>query len=221
VFLSTDAGGVGLNLQHASVVVNVDLPWNPAVLEQRIGRVHRLGQTRPVQVVSFVAKGTIEEGMLGLLGFKRSLFGGVLDGGEREVVLGGDRLKRFMESVEKVTTAIPEPGVEEAPPAPTAEAPAEDGDAGVVASAGTAGATDGDPLENLLRTGLQLVEQFLRAVQTRDGGRAPGDGAGARPLETVRDARTGERYLRIRMPAPDVVERVGQSLRALLESLRR
>ena len=44
VFLSTDAGGVGLNLQHASVVVNMDLPWNPAVLEQRIGRVHRLGQ---------------------------------------------------------------------------------------------------------------------------------------------------------------------------------
>ena len=42
-FLATDAGGVGLNLQHASVVVNMDLPWNPAVLEQRIGRVHRLG----------------------------------------------------------------------------------------------------------------------------------------------------------------------------------
>jgi SNF2 family DNA or RNA helicase len=59
-FLSTDAGGVGLNLQHASVVVNVDLPWNPAILEQRIGRVHRLGQTRPVQVVNLVSKGTIE-----------------------------------------------------------------------------------------------------------------------------------------------------------------
>jgi SNF2 family DNA or RNA helicase len=47
-FLSTDAGGVGLNLQHASVVVNMDLPWNPAVLEQRIGRIHRLGQRNPV-----------------------------------------------------------------------------------------------------------------------------------------------------------------------------
>ena len=64
LFLSTDAGGVGLNLQHASVVVNMDLPWNPAVLEQRIGRVHRLGQKRPVRVVNFVAQGTIEEGML-------------------------------------------------------------------------------------------------------------------------------------------------------------
>jgi SNF2 family DNA or RNA helicase len=82
VFLSTDAGGVGLNLQHAaSVVVNMDLPWNLAVLEQRIGRVHRLGPTRGVQVVNFVAEGTIEEGMLSVLAFKKSLFAGVPDGG--------------------------------------------------------------------------------------------------------------------------------------------
>ena len=49
VFLSTDAGAAGLNLQHASTLVNMDLPWNPALLEQRIGRVHRMGQKRPVQ----------------------------------------------------------------------------------------------------------------------------------------------------------------------------
>ena len=65
LFLSTDAGGVGLNLQNASAVVNLDQPWNPAVLEQRIGRVHRLGQ-QPARcrVVHFIAQGTIEEGML-------------------------------------------------------------------------------------------------------------------------------------------------------------
>ena len=107
MFLATDAGGVGLNLQHASVVVNLDQPWNPAVLEQRIGRVHRLGQRRPVRVVDFIAQGTIEEGMLGLLKFKKSLFAGVLDRGEDEVFLGGTRLKRFMESVEKATGEIP------------------------------------------------------------------------------------------------------------------
>src|SRR5437588_2808493 len=49
-FLSTDAGGTGLNLQHATAVFNLDLPWNPAVLEQRIGRVHRIGQRQPVRV---------------------------------------------------------------------------------------------------------------------------------------------------------------------------
>ena len=75
VFLSTDAGSTGLNLQHASTLVNMDLPWNPAVLEQRIARIHRMGQTRPVQVINFVSKGTIEEGMLSVLAFKRSLVG--------------------------------------------------------------------------------------------------------------------------------------------------
>ena len=109
LFLATDAGGVGLNLQHASVVVNMDLPWNPAVLEQRIGRVHRLGQKQPVRVVNFVAQGTIEEGMLSVLKFKKSLFAGVLDGGEKEVFLGGSRLTKFMETVEKATAAIAEP----------------------------------------------------------------------------------------------------------------
>jgi SNF2 family DNA or RNA helicase len=108
VFLSTDAGGVGLNLQNASAVINMDLPWNPAVLEQRIGRIHRLGQHRPVRVVNFVAQGTIEHGMLSLLSFKQSLFSGVLDKGKDEVFLGGTRLKRFMDSVDKATNAIPE-----------------------------------------------------------------------------------------------------------------
>ena len=103
VFLSTDAGSTGLNLQHASTLVNMDLPWNPAVLEQRIARIHRMGQTRPVQVINFVSKGTIEEGMLSVLAFKRSLSAGILDGGSGEISLGGSRLNRFMKDVENVT----------------------------------------------------------------------------------------------------------------------
>src|SRR5207302_312141 len=114
LFLSTDAGGLGLNLQHASMVMNMDLPWNPAVLEQRIGRVHRLGQRNVVRVVNFIAQGTIEEGMLGVLKFKKSLFSGVLDGGEKNVFLGGSRLTKFMETVEKVAAGIPEVTIEEA-----------------------------------------------------------------------------------------------------------
>ncbi|MEW6754247.1 MAG: DEAD/DEAH box helicase [Candidatus Latescibacterota bacterium] len=77
VFLSTDAGGLGLNLQAASLVVNLDLPWNPAVLEQRIGRAHRHGQQQPVHVVNLIAQGTIEERMLDTLKAKRSVFAGV------------------------------------------------------------------------------------------------------------------------------------------------
>src|ERR1700736_6243281 len=89
------------------------LPWTRSGLEQRIRRVHRLGQRQPVRVVNFVAQGTIEEGMLGVLKFKQSLSAGVLDGGEKEVFLGGSRLNKFMETVEKATTAIPEALVED------------------------------------------------------------------------------------------------------------
>jgi hypothetical protein len=103
VFLSTDAGSTGLNLQHAATLVNMDLPWNPAVLEQRIARIHRMGQARPVRVINFVAKGTIEEGMLSVLAFKRNLSAGILDGGSSEISLGGSRLNRFMKGVESVT----------------------------------------------------------------------------------------------------------------------
>ena len=103
VFLSTDAGSTGLNLQHASTLVNMDLPWNPAILEQRIARIHRMGQKRPVQIVNFVSKGTIEEGMLSVLAFKRSLSAGIFDGGTGEISLGGSRLNRFMKDVENVT----------------------------------------------------------------------------------------------------------------------
>ena len=218
-FLSTDAGGVGLNLQHATVVVNVDLPWNPAVLEQRIGRVHRLGQTRPVQVVSFVAKGTIEEGMLSVLGFKRSLFAGVLDGGEREVFLGGSGLKRFLESVESVTAGIPAPIVEEAAEPAAAEPAATedsvDGDRELaVASASLRPAAD--PLSNLLRTGLQLLNQFASVAGT---GQAAAGAMPSRLFERIRDERSGQSYLKIRMPQPEVVDRVAQALQALLESL--
>ena len=53
-FLSTDAGSTGLNLQAAATLINIDLPWNPAVLEQRVGRIYRLGQQRNIQVINLV-----------------------------------------------------------------------------------------------------------------------------------------------------------------------
>ncbi len=103
VFLSTDAGGVGLNLQCASFLVNCDIPWNPAVLEQRIGRIHRLGQKRAVQIVNLVSRDSIEHRMLDVLKFKTALFAGVLDMGEDQIFMGEDRFKQFMKSVEQMT----------------------------------------------------------------------------------------------------------------------
>ena len=80
LFLSTDSGSVGLNLQVASAVINVDLPWNPAKLEQRIARAWRKNQTRSVSVVNLVTEDSIEHSILHLLGRKQALADGVLDG---------------------------------------------------------------------------------------------------------------------------------------------
>jgi hypothetical protein len=79
VFLTTNAGSSGLNLQAANTVINVDLPWNPAVLEQRIARAHRMGQTRPVCVFVLVTEGTLEENLLTTLSTKRDLAMAALD----------------------------------------------------------------------------------------------------------------------------------------------
>ncbi len=87
LFLSTDSGGIGLNLQNASVVINCDLPWNPAKLEQRIARAWRKHQTRPVTVVNLIAENTIEHTMLETLANKTTLAEGVLDGTESSLAL--------------------------------------------------------------------------------------------------------------------------------------
>ena len=208
IFLSTDAGGVGLNLQNASTVVNMDLPWNPAVLDQRIGRVHRLGQHRPVRVVNFIAQGTIEQGMLSVLAFKQSMFAGVLDGGTNEVFLGGTRLKRFMDSVDKVTQSIPaamppEEKVEGEPDKVREE------------EATPSKAPAAPDWQNLISAGLTLLNRL--------SGTLPGDaetpaeaGAGLK-IET--DEATGQRHLKLPVPSKDVLRGIASFLSQLAEKL--
>ena len=86
VLVSTEAGGEGRNLQFCRIVINYDLPWNPMRLEQRIGRVHRLGQEHPVRVVNLAARGTIEAYVLEILDRKIRMFELVV--GEMEEILG-------------------------------------------------------------------------------------------------------------------------------------
>ncbi len=206
VFLSTDAGGVGLNLQHAAAaIINMDMPWNPAVLEQRIGRVHRLGQRKRVQVVNFVAQGTIEEGMLSLLAFKKSLFAGVLDGGEGEVFLEGTRLSKFMDSVDEVTGAISELALASVAQTEATADVAEPASAPVPAPAP-------DPWAPLIDAGLQLVN----ALAQRGSGPA---GSSAAWIE--RDPQTGRDVLKLPLPEPQTVQRLADALSGLLAGLRR
>lgn len=232
VFLTTDAGAAGLNLQHASTLVSMDLPWNPALLEQRIGRIHRLGQKRPVQIVNFVAKGTIEEGMLSVLAFKRSLSAGILDGGQSEITLGGSRLSRFMKEVENVTgrmgegdAMVPQEEAASVASAPV-ESPAEaaaDGESALaddialatdayapVAAAPAARGADVDPWGVLLQAGAQLVSALSAA----------GDAEAAPHPWIERDPATGARSLRLPLPPPQTARRLADALSVIADSLR-
>jgi SNF2 family DNA or RNA helicase len=74
VLIATEAGGEGINLQFCNHLINYDLPWNPMRLEQRIGRIHRYGQEKDVQIYNFAMRGTIEEHIMTLLYEKINLF---------------------------------------------------------------------------------------------------------------------------------------------------
>jgi len=86
VLLSTESGGEGRNLQFCNTLINFDLPWNPQLIEQRIGRIHRIGQTREVFVFNLAAKHTIEERILHILDEKIHMFELVV--GEMQSILG-------------------------------------------------------------------------------------------------------------------------------------
>lgn len=102
VFLSTDSGSTGLNLQAAHIVINVDLPWNPAKLEQRIGRAWRKQQSKPVQVINFICADSIEQQLLGTLDRKQELASAVLDGGPTHELLLSKKRSGLVQQVSKL-----------------------------------------------------------------------------------------------------------------------
>lgn len=121
LFLS-DAGGVGLNLQRAAnACINLELPWNPAVLEQRIGRIHRLGQKKPIDVYNLVSQACIEERIAGILSDKRALFKGLFEGTSDDIAF--DRSGSFLAVLNRLVEV---PAV--TPPALVAAADEVDGD---------------------------------------------------------------------------------------------
>jgi len=220
------------------------MPWNPAVLEQRIGRVHRMGQSRGVQVINFVGQGSIEEGMLSLLAFKKSLFAGVLDGGEREVFLQGTRLSQFMKSVEQVAGAMGEadadpdetmpsaPGAAGMAPAPADPAPKHD-DALPIdepqadvppiseaqidpAPATTAGAASaGHETADPWAAILDAGAALLQGLATARS--ASGTAPGAAPFAIERDPITGQASVRLPLPEPAVLQKLAKALQPWLK----
>ena len=225
VFLSTDAGGVGLNLQSGSVVINMDIPWNPAVLEQRIGRVHRLGQKKGVNVINFISRGSIEERILDLLKFKKSLFSGALDSdGDDVVMIGDSQMKRFMESVEAVTEELEkkEPALEREERLETelAERRADDEDSVAAETAvGMAGAAPGEPLQNLLAAGARFLEALSQAVARPEAVGMEKPLAGQLNSMVGRDETTGKGYLKIPLPDPGALTNIFSAVGQLLATV--
>ncbi|MBN2362346.1 MAG: DEAD/DEAH box helicase [Deltaproteobacteria bacterium] len=112
ILFATDAGGVGLNLQRAaSCCINVELPWNPAVLEQRIGRIYRLGQEHPIEVYNLVCEEGIESRIANLVADKRALFCGLFDGTSDAIRF--ERSGSFLSQLEKIVEPVKVPDLPE------------------------------------------------------------------------------------------------------------
>ena len=240
VFLSTDAGGVGLNLQAASVVVNFEPPWNPARLEQRIGRVHRLGQSRPVHVIHMLTEKSIEERVWETLALKKSLFAGVFDSPTAEISFAKLGRKTILQAVKEIFAeqpGRPKPVIDHAP----AEAVAlrqpqqgvqtqSDGLASGTAPvpAGICPSPTATPGGNGFEfAAVSFIEAGLRLIESiaADGTAGPSTAAPAPRVAQVlptlftRDTRTNRPALTIPLPDSVTPERITSALSALLNVL--
>lgn len=233
VFLSTDAGGVGLNLQAASAVINFEPPWNPARLEQRIGRVHRLGQSRPVQVVHLLTTGSIEERIWEILRLKKALFAGVFDSPTDEVSFAALGRKSVLQAVKEMMIEQPQPKPVDVPAAPV---PSQ-----TTPTNGHAKPSDiQKAAAGLIEAGLAFLESLTASVPGKQLGEAAPVAAlesptpvNSNPQSTLnnsissalsglfsRDARTQQPILAIPLPESVTESRVAQALSGLLSRLR-
>ncbi|MGN6110050.1 MAG: DEAD/DEAH box helicase [Kofleriaceae bacterium] len=184
VLFASDAGGVGLNLQRAaSCCINLELPWNPAVLEQRIGRIFRLGQEQRVEVYNYVASGGIEERIAQLVGDKRALFTGLFDGTTDQIAF--DASGSFLSRVQELLRPdIADPEADEASDPPPPELDLDDREPDDLAPAPPSPAA---PSPSLVLAAPQLDElaRTLAQIEARPlaGGRVslelPASAAGA------------------------------------------
>ncbi|MDP2821575.1 MAG: hypothetical protein Q8O52_02690, partial [Sulfuritalea sp.] len=190
---------------------------------------------------NFVAKGTIEEGMLSILAFKRSLSAGILDGGGSEISMGGSRLNRFMKDVENVTGAMGEaeavaPAEEIMTPTPEADDAAlalekvmrsgipwdGGGDTATAAAEapevretpGAAGSTGADASADPWAALIQIGAQFVSALAAADA-----DSARSHPW-IERDPATGTRSLKLPLPPPETAKKLAAALALAAEALR-
>jgi hypothetical protein len=215
VFLSTDAGGVGLNLQTASAVVNFEPPWNPARLEQRIGRVHRLGQAYPVHVVHLLTKDSIEERVWETLKLKKSLFAGVFDSPTGEVSFAALGRRSVLQAAKEIFAdqpGRPKPSVDR--PAVPVQSTAGAVPAAVSAAVGLPSTEFEQAAAGLIETGVRFLESLVAVGQGGSLGETLSN------LVSV-DPRTDRPVLSIPLPQSVDQKRLIRALSAVLGAFGR
>jgi superfamily II DNA or RNA helicase len=219
VFLSTDAGGVGLNLQAASAVVNFEPPWNPARLEQRIGRVHRLGQAHPVHVVHLLTKDSIEERVWETLKLKKSLFAGVFDSPTGEVSFAALGRKSVLQEVKEIFAGQPgrpKPQIDQAPAKaiPIQSVPVSPPAAPATAAAAPQSTEFEQAAAGLIETGMRFLESLAAVAQN-----TPADETFSNLVSL--DPRTNRPVLSIPLPKSVDQSRLIRALSAALSAFGR
>ncbi|MCH3995353.1 MAG: DEAD/DEAH box helicase [Prevotella sp.] len=211
VFLSTDAGSTGLNLQVASIVINVDLPWNPAVLEQRIARIYRIGQKKNIQVINLVAADTFEESMLGKLQFKSSMFEGALDGGQDTIFSSDGKFQTIMKDLSDTlqdteeTVANEEQPVDTTDKEPVAAPPAEEKKEQPVQPASQASSVSAESKsssDQLVEQGAAFFSGLAKTLKSAESTKALVDSI------IEKDPDTGQVNLKIPVPDKETVVEV-------------
>jgi SNF2 family DNA or RNA helicase len=168
VFLSTEAGGAGLNLQVADILINFELPWNPAKKNQRIGRIDRLGQkSGKLLIYNLISRNSIEQQIAAGLLVKQSLFEGVLSEGSavNYVDFSTKGRSQFVRQLEALINEQ-EAAVSEIVEAPIAAIPA--GSATAPAASGLPSAGQAGQLEEVLANGMNFLAGLFKMATGSD-----------------------------------------------------
>lgn len=209
LFLTTNAGSTGLNLQAGNTVINVDLPWNPAILEQRIARAHRMGQTNPVQVYILVTEGTIEESLLATLSVKRDLALAALDSESDvdtiQLPKSADDLKKRLE---QLLGARAEPPVDESQRRERSSEAEQLAAQRPLAAAGGA----------LLDAAVEFLTQLVPPGDATPASQALANGLVERLKSSVTRDPEGKPQLTLTLPGDELLDKLGAALARLLNA---
>ncbi len=205
IFLSTEAGGSGLNLQVADTVINFELPWNPAKKNQRIGRIDRLGQrSKNLTVINFITRNSIETSIASGLNLKQNLFDGVLNGSNALDVVdfsasGKAQFLQQLEGIMESFTKQEPPEHEDMETLQTAVSEEqfenimkEDAAAELIEEQGNGNALQTEAMENVMNQGIQFLASLFKMSTGKDMG-----------LENQKieiDKKSGEVVIRFKIP---------------------